>query len=131
MERFGESFLLDNCTQARSNLQVRARAPRLPGGENLDQAVLGDFEYCCKLFEHRLLDILKAIQYRTDVVFGDAAIRCKMGSIRNCVATTSPAILAFTARPLTGLDRFSQKGPTRWIHQGSSCSPSSRFECLD
>jgi hypothetical protein len=60
MERFGESFLLDNCTQARSNLQVGARAPRLPGGENLDQAVLGDFEYCCKLFEHRLLDIPKA-----------------------------------------------------------------------
>ena len=79
MERFGESFLLDNCTQARSNLQVSARAPRLPGGENLDQAVLGDFEYCCKLFEHRLLDILKAIQYRTDVVFGDAALRVQDG----------------------------------------------------
>ena len=100
------------------------------GGENLDQAVLGDFEYCCKLFEHRLLDILKAIQYRTDVVFGDAALRCKMGSIRNCVATTSPAILAFTARPLTGLDRFSQKEPTCWLPQGSSRSPSKSFRML-
>ena len=57
MERFGESFLLDNCTQARSNLQVSARAPRLPGGENLDHVVLGHFEYRCKLLEHRLLDI--------------------------------------------------------------------------
>jgi hypothetical protein len=34
--------------------------PRIAWGENLDQAVLGDFEYCCKLFEHRLLDIPKA-----------------------------------------------------------------------
>ena len=130
MERFGKSFLLDNCTQARSNLQVGARAPRLPGGENLDQVVLGHFEYCCKLFEHRLLDILKAVQYRTDVVFGDAALRGKMEGIRNCVATTSPVVLAFTARPLTGLDRFSQKGPARWLLLGSSCSPSKSFRML-
>ena len=105
--------------------------PEVAWGENLDQAVLGDFEYCCKLFEHRLLDILKAIQYRADVVFGDAALRGKMESIRNCVATTSPVVLAFTARPLTGLDRFSQKGPTRWWHQGSSCSPSKSFRMLE
>ena len=131
MERFAESFLLDNCTQARSNLQVSARAPRLPGGENLDQAVLGDFEYCCKLFEHRLLDILKAIQYRTDVVFGDAALRSKMESIRNCVATTSPAILAFTARPLTGLLASLRRGPLAGCPRDPHAPHPSRFECLD
>ena len=49
---------------------------------------------------------------------------------RNRVATTSPVVLAFTARPLTGLDRFSQKGPTRWLPQGSSCSPSKSFRML-
>jgi hypothetical protein len=57
MERFGGSFLLDNCTQARSNLQISARARRLPGGENLDRVVLGHFEYRCKLLELRLLAI--------------------------------------------------------------------------
>ena len=131
MERFGESFLLDNCTQARSNLQVSARVPRLPGGENLDQAVLGHFEYCCRLFEHRLLDIFKAIQYRTNVVFGDAALRGKMESIRNCVATTSPAVLAFTARPLTGLLASLRRGPLAGGTRDPHAPHPSRFECLD
>ena len=131
MERFGESFLLDNCTQVRSNLQVGARAPRLPGGENLDHVVLGHFEYCCKLFEHRLLDILKAIQYRTDVVFGDAALRCKTESIRNCVAATSPVVLAFTARPLTGLLASLRRGPLAGCTRDPHAPHPSRFECLD